>query len=103
MNVIDELLMNLEETLEAEGTLSLYSFSWWLRGMKRGLAETEIADVCQQAYQEMTRRHALHLEWFTWPDTDPTRGHRAEPDTRLDFDINSTGEIESPFLALVPD
>ena len=103
MNVIDELLMNLEETLEAEGTLSLYSFSWWVRGMKRGLTEDEIAAVCQRAYDEMTRRHALHLEWFEWPDTDPAAGRRAEAGTPLDFDINSTGEIESPFLALVPD
>jgi hypothetical protein len=103
VRVIDELLMNLEETLEAEGTLSLYSFSWWVRGMKRGLTEDEIAAACREAYDELTRRHALHLEWFEWPDTDPVAGRRAEPGTPLDFDINSSGEIESPFLALVPD
>jgi hypothetical protein len=103
MTVIEELLMNLEETLEGEGMLSLYSFSWWLRGMKRGLSEPEIAVVCQQAYDEMTRRHALHLEWFEWPNTDPTSGRAAEPGTPLDFDVNTTGTISSPFLVLVPD
>jgi hypothetical protein len=44
----------------------------------------------------------LHLEWFEWPASN-TIGVPAEPDTPLDFDINTTGEIESPFLALVPD
>ena len=103
MNVLDELLMNLEETLESEGTLSLYSFSWWLRGMRRGLSEGEIHALCCTAYDEVTRRHPLHLEWFEWPDTDGTAGRLAEPGTALDFDINSTGTIDSPFLALVPD
>jgi hypothetical protein len=103
VNVLDELLMNLEESLEAEGTLSLYSFSWWLRGMKRGLSEDEIAVVCQQAYEAMTSRHDLRLEWFDWPDLDPFAGRPADPGTPLDFDINSSGEIDSPFLALVPD
>lgn len=103
MNTFDELLMNLEETLEAEGTLSLYSFSWWLRGMKRGLSEDEIQLLCQRAYEEIMRRHPLHLEWFDWPDTDLAAGRPAEAGTPLDFDINTKGEIDSPFLALVPD
>ena len=103
MNILDELLMNLEETLEAEGTLSLYLFSWWLRGMRRGLSEEEIAALCQQALDEMLRRHRLHLEWFEWPDIDPGAGRPAAPGTPPDFDINSRGEIDSPFLVLVPD
>ena len=103
MTVLDELLIELEETLQAEDTLPLYDFSWSLRGMRRGLSEAEIDVVCRQAYDEMTRRHALHLEWFDWPSTDPAAGRPAAPGTSLDFDINSTGTISSPFLVLVPD
>lgn len=101
-NPLEQLLWDLDESLEAEGYLPLYTFSWWLRGQERGLSEDEIARLCQLAYDDVTRRHALHLEWFDWPATN-TRGRPAAPDTPLDFDINTTGEIESPFLALVPD
>jgi len=69
--------------------------------LKRGLSEDEIAAVCQQAYDEITRRHCLHLEWFDWPAINTT-GTPAEPGTALNFDIHTTGTIESPFLALVP-
>lgn len=98
----DQLLWDLEESLEAEGSLPLYTFSWWLRGQQRGLPESEIAELCEQAYAEITRRHALHLEWLDWPAVG-TAGRPAAPDTPLDFDIGTSGEIESPFLALVPD
>jgi hypothetical protein len=102
VTVLEELLEDLEETLWAEDRVSLYEFSWFVRGLKRGLREEEIAGVCQQAYDELNRRHALHLEWFEWPAVNTT-GRPAQPETPLDFDINTTGEIESPFLALVPD
>jgi hypothetical protein len=102
VTTLEELLEDLEETLEAEDMVPLYGFSWFLRGLKRGLAEDEIATVCQQAYDEITKRHVLHLEWFDWPSVGAT-GRRAEPNTPLDFDINTTGTIETPFLALVPD
>ena len=100
---LEQLLWDLDESLEAEGYLPLHTFSWWLRGQKRGLTEEQIAALCQQAYQDITRRFALHLEWFDWPVTDLTAGRRAEPGTSPDFDINTTGTIDSPFLALVPD
>ena len=103
MSLLDELLIELEETLRTEETLPLYDFSWTLRGMKKGLSEVEIQHVCQHAYDEITRRHALHLEWFEWSDTDLPAGTPAEPGAALDFDINSTGTIPSPFLTLVPD
>jgi len=98
-----QLLWDLDESLEAEGFLPLYTFSWWLRGQKRGLAEPEIADLCQRAYDDVVGRLPLHLEWFEWPVTDLGSGRRADPDTQLDFDIDTTGEVSSPFLALVPD
>ena len=98
----EQLLWDLEESLEAEGLLPLYTFSWWLRGQQRGLSESEIAKLCQRAYAEITRRHALSLEWFDWPAVG-TAGRPAGPDTRPDFDIDTSGEVESPFLALVPD
>ena len=100
---LDQLLMDLDESLDAEGYVPLYTFSWWLRGQKRGLGEDEIAEMCTQAYDEFTRRHSMHLEWFDWPATDLGVGRPAEPGTPLDFDINTTGTIETPFLALVPD
>jgi hypothetical protein len=99
---LDLLLEDLEADLHAWNQLSLYEFSWFLRGLKRGLTENEIADICQAAYDEITRRHALHLEWFDWPVVDAT-GRRAAADTPPDFDINTTGTIDSPFLVLVPD
>ena len=101
MTILEELLEDLEETLWAEDRVSLYEFSWFIRGLKRGLSEDEIAAVCQQAYDEITRRHCLHLEWFDWPAINTT-GTPAEPGTALNFDIHTTGTIESPFLALVP-
>jgi hypothetical protein len=99
---LDELLEELEADLQSWNQLSLYEFSWFLRGLDRGLTEDEIAGICQQAYEEITRRHRLHLEWFDWPAAD-TAGRIADPGTPLNFDINTTGEIDSPFLALVPD
>jgi hypothetical protein len=100
---IQQLLWDLDESLEGEGFLPLYSFSWWLRGQKRGLTEDKIAELCQHAYDDVMSRHTLHLEWFEWPADDLSDGRPAPPGTPLDFDINTTGEIASPFLALVPD
>jgi hypothetical protein len=103
VTVLEELLLELQETLDVEGMVPLYDFSWTLRGMKRGLSEDQIATLCKQGFDQLTQQHSVHLEWFEWPATDLHLGRRAEPGTPLDFDINSTGEIESPFLALVPD
>lgn len=102
MTPLEALLEELETDLDTWQRVSLYGFSWFLRGLKRGLSEDEIADICQQAYDEITRRHHLQLEWFDWPAAD-TPGRIADPGTPLDFDINTKGTIESPFLALVPD
>jgi hypothetical protein len=102
VTALDELLDDLEEMLWAEDRIPLYQFSWCLRGLGRGLSENEIAGICQQAYGVIVRRHALHLEWFAWPAVNTT-GLPAEAGTPLNFDINTTGEIESPFLVLVPD
>ena len=98
-----QLLWDLDESLEAEGWLPLYTFSWWLRGQKDGLSEVEIEALCHRAYDDVLRRHPMHLEWFDWPAIDLKAGRRAEPGTPLDFDIDTAGEIDSPFLALVPD
>jgi hypothetical protein len=98
----EALLEELEANLHTWDRVSLYEFSWFLRGLKQDLSEEEIARVSDAAYQELTARHDLHLEWFDWPAVDGA-GRRADPQTALDFDINTTGEIASPFLALVPD
>jgi hypothetical protein len=99
---VEQLIEELEADLHTWNQVSLYEFSWFLRGLKRGLTEDEIAKICQQAYDELTRRHSLHLEWFDWPMSHGA-GRSAEPRTPLDFDINTKGTIESPFLVLVPD
>ena len=98
-----QLLWDLDETLEAEGYLPLHAFSGWLRGQNREVTEGQIASLCQRAYEEMTHRYRLHLEWFDWPVTDLSSGSRAEPGTALDFGIDASRELDSPFLALVPD
>jgi hypothetical protein len=95
-----QLLWDLEEALEAEGHIPLYSFSWWLRGQERGLTEVQIEELCQRAYAAITNNDDLHLEWL---DDSGSVGRRADPDTPPDFDINSTGTVRSPFLALVPN
>jgi hypothetical protein len=102
-NPLEQLLWDLDESLQAEGWLPLYTFSWWLRGQGRGLSEDQIATLCQQAYDDVTRRFDLRLQWFEWPAHDLNAGVDAEPDTPLDFDIRSKGTIDGPFLALVPD
>lgn len=103
MTPLDELIEELDADLGTWGQVSLYEFSWFLRGLDRGLSEEEIADICQRTYDEFTIRHAVHLEWFDWPLTDLSAGRRADPGTPPDFDINTNGTIDSPFLVLVPD
>ena len=103
MTPLELLVEELETDLRTWGQLSLYEFSWFLRGLQRNLTEEEIAELCQQAYDDITRRHALHLEWFDWPVLEPGSGRRAAVGTELDFDIHTRGEIDSPFLVLVPD
>ena len=100
---LQQLLWDLDESLESEGYLPLYTFSWWLRGQKLGLTEKEIAELCRDAFVDLTQRHSLHLEWFDWPVLDLGLGRRADAETPLDFDIDTKGTIDSPFLALVPD
>jgi hypothetical protein len=99
---LEQLIEEVETDLDTWNKVSLYEFSWFLRGLKRGLSEDEIAEICQRAYDEIKGRHALHLEWFDWPMRDDP-GRPAEQGTLPDFDINTKGTIESPFLVLVPD
>jgi hypothetical protein len=98
---------DLEEELVTEGSLGLHSFSWWLRGEHRALvSRSDVAGVealCQQAYEVLTTRYALHLEWS---DPRSAARTRAEADIDLDFDTRrdvDTTELPVPYLALVPD
>lgn len=90
-----QLVWDLEESLEAEGRLPLHTFSWWLRGQGRGLGEEDVAALCERAYARVTTDHNLRLEW--------SDGRPAEPGEFLDFDIDTTGEVRDPHLVLVPD
>ena len=102
MTPLEQLIEEVETDLQTWNQVSLYEFSWFLRGLRRALTEDEIAEICHQAYNEINGRHALHLEWFDWPLREDA-GRRADPGTPLDFDINTKGTIDSPFLVLVPD
>ncbi len=70
--------------------------------IKRGLTEDEIADSVIRRMRAITQSHAFTWSGSTGPSSDGT-GRVAAPDTPVDFDINTKGTIESPFLALVPD
>src|SRR6476646_6466607 len=48
MTPLELLLEDLEADLRAWNHLPLYEFSWFLRGLKRGLTEDEIAGICEQ-------------------------------------------------------
>lgn len=97
-----DLLSEIEETLRSEGHLPLYDFSWSARGLNADLSEAQIGVLCQQAYDAMSKRHEFQLMWFDWPLDDLRAGRAAELGTPLDFDINTTGTITSPYLVLVP-
>ena len=101
-DVLDDLLAELEETLRAEDSIPLYDFSWSARGLKRGLSEPQIETLCLAAFDQMSRRYRFTLMWFDWPLVDVRDGRPAGADTPLDFDINTTGQIASPYLVLVP-
>ncbi|MEJ7832035.1 MAG: hypothetical protein WKF79_03910 [Nocardioides sp.] len=94
-----ELVDEVEEFLEHDGFYCLYEFSWFLRGRDSALAESTIAHMCANAYAELTRSHDLKLVWLPWP-TDLAQAADADPDSVLDFDINSTGAVSAPLLAV---
>ena len=102
MTPYEQLLEDLDESLDAEGMLPLYTFSWWLRGQEQGLDEPAIDELCRRAYDEVRRRYELRLEWLDGPQSDPEDGRPAEPGVELDFDIDPQGEVTGPILALIP-
>ena len=71
--------------------------SEWRRGQKPGVTEEQIDQHCQRAYGAMTSSCSLHVMWL-----DRGAPRLADADTTLDFDINTTDEIDDPYRALVP-
>ena len=97
----DELLMDLEETLEAQGYVPLYDFAWTLRGYDRGLRPDEITTISREVLAELAARVPMRLVWASWPiEIDEVRD--AEPTTDLDFDLDHTAPVTTPLLVLVP-
>lgn len=97
----NELLMDLDETLEAQGYIPLYDFAWTLRGYERGLQPSEIEQISHEAYAELTSRSPMVLMWTTWPN-DVDKAWPAEEGTELDFDLDPDEPVDEPLLLLVP-
>ena len=97
----DELLMDLEETLEGQGYVYMYDFAWILRGYELGLDAAMIEAASHKAYLEFVSRHPLRLMWTVWPK-DIEGAWPAEPGTELDFDLDPDGPVDEPMLILVP-
>lgn len=100
MSPFELLMEDLEETLYGQGYVYLYDFSWALRGLKLGLTEPQIGELSLEAYREFTSRHRLRLVWLEWL-AGLDEAVPADADTSLDFDLYTTGEVDSPMLVLV--
>lgn len=99
--LIDDLIEEVEETLETEGLVGLYDFSWSLRGLRRGVPESDIPDICLEAYRIFRTRHDLELVWMTWPP-ELSAATPAAADTPLEFDIERDKRVDTPALFLIP-
>ncbi|WP_211357316.1 hypothetical protein [Nocardioides rubriscoriae] len=95
-----ELVMDLEETLEAQGYLPMYDFVWTLRGYGKGLDLAQMNALSFDVYEELMDRYSLRLMWATWP-IDTGAAWPADPKTPLDFDLDPDGPLSEPLLVLV--
>ena len=98
---VTPLVDALEEVLWAEGILPMYQFAWNARGLH--IPAEEIPTVCQEAYDELSRRHTFTRQWFSWPIVDVTAGRPMENDTPFDFDLDHTQDVSVPLQVLVPE
>lgn len=98
-NLLDWLVDEAEETLDAEDLLMLYELSWTVRGRYPGMKPHEIAAACRSAYTVIRNRHPeLRLVWVTWPHKE-FAGEAG--DVQLSFEIEDD-DAERPLLALAP-
>ena len=99
--VRDELLADLEETLEAQGYLPMHDFSWTLRGYELGLTPQQIESISAEVYEVLTAKTPLRLVWNVWPK-DLEGAWNADDATELDFDLDPDRPTGTPLLLLVP-
>ena len=97
---LETLLDELDFQLTDDYICGLYFFSWALSDYREELSDEEIEIVCREGYEEINRRYPLKLVWMEWP-AELDSAEDAGPDTPLDFQINATGEVTTPMLALV--
>lgn len=100
--VLDDLLAEVEESLEVQGFVGLYDFSWSLRGLRPDIPEKQHADICRAAYATLRSRRALRLVWVTWPVSDLADARQADDAVPLDFDLDPDAPVSTPLLALIP-
>jgi hypothetical protein len=101
MTVRENLVMDLEETIEGQGWLPMYDFAWTLRGYDLDLTAEQIQTLSIDVHAELVAKYGLRLVWTNWP-IDIDEAWPAEPGTALDFDLDPDGSVNDPLLVLVP-
>lgn len=99
---LSELIQDIEEEYEAYAIVGLYQFTWWQNIGSRPDEHDLIVARAHEAYAELRRRHPeVWLGWITWPSMQPELARRADPDTELDFILDSDSHGDAPILVLV--
>ncbi|MDR7252307.1 hypothetical protein J2X46_001283 [Nocardioides sp. BE266] len=97
-----QLIEDVEEEFDAMAILGLYEFTWWQQIGSRPDEHDLIVARAHEAYAVFKERHPdTWLGWITWPGMQPELAQRAEPDTELDFILDSTAQSDAPILVLV--
>ncbi|MFB9313349.1 hypothetical protein [Nocardioides plantarum] len=99
--VRDELLADLEETLESQGYLPMHDFAWTLRGYELGLTPQEIQSISAEVYELLIAKTPSRLMWNVWPK-DLDGAWDADAGTEPDFDLDPDRPKGIPLLMLVP-
>ena len=97
-----ELIAGVEEEFEACGIMGLYHFTWWQQIGSRPDERDLIVARAHEAYAVFVQRHPeAWLGWITWPGMEPELAVCADPDTELDFILDSDAHGDAPILVLV--
>ncbi len=98
--IIAHLLDEMEEYYGAFDHFPLYLLGWELNDGVRTADEKHT--LAEQAFTVFTSRHATKVVWVPWP-LELEKAQPFEPDTPLDFDLDSDSAIDVPLQVLVPD
>jgi hypothetical protein len=88
----------LEENLYALGDFPLFRVRQYASGHASSAAD--IDELTRRAYDTLSSRYALHLEWYSWPST--SLGP-ADPSTPVTFELGDETDVETPYLVAVPN